>query len=113
MALIGQLGEEAVAAAILGQDAKLLTRASGVGAKLAGRIILELKDKVQEETAHRRIMAAIAPQKKLPTITDELVEALIALGCRRGEAETAAQMAREQTDSLPDQIKIALSHLRK
>src|SRR5471032_1243305 len=52
LALIGQLGEDTVASAILGQDARVLARATGVGARLAERIILELKDKMHEETLH-------------------------------------------------------------
>src|SRR3954465_13472855 len=47
---LGQVGEEAVAGAILVQDPKILARATGVGPKLAERIVLELKDKMQEES---------------------------------------------------------------
>jgi holliday junction DNA helicase RuvA len=112
LALIGQLGEDIVASAIVGQDARVLARATGVGARLAERIILELKDKMQEETLHRKMFAAAAP-KKAPVITDELVEALIALGCRRAEAEGAAEVARERADSVEEQLKFALNYLRK
>jgi Holliday junction DNA helicase RuvA len=112
LALIGQLGEDTVAAAIVSQDARVLARATGVGARLAERIILELKDKMQEETLHRKLFAAVAP-KKVPVVTDELVDALMALGYRRIEAEGAAEVAREGADGVADQLKIALNHLRK
>ena len=45
--------------------------------------------------------------------TDELVEALIALGSRRAEAEAAAEIGREGSSEIGDQLKIALAHLRK
>src|SRR5438874_8972209 len=42
LSLIGQVGEESVASAILVGDARVLARATGVGPRLAERIVLEL-----------------------------------------------------------------------
>ncbi len=47
LAILSELAPEQVAMAIATGDSKTLTRASGVGAKLAQRITLELKDKVK------------------------------------------------------------------
>ena len=44
LSIISNLGEETTMAAIAGQDMKLLSRAPGVGPRLAERIIVELKD---------------------------------------------------------------------
>ena len=112
MALIGQLGEDAVATAILAGDARVLRRATGVGAKLAERILLELKDKIEEESFMRKVGAATKPAKKAPA-EDELVDALVALGYRKTEAEAAAERAREAADDVPGQIRAALSLLTK
>lgn len=112
LSLIGQLGEDAVAGAILAQDARVLTRASGVGAKLAERIILELKTKIQEEALQRKLEAALAPKKRA-VVSDELVDALVSLGYRRHEAETAADSAREASPHLEEQLKHALRVLQK
>lgn len=112
MALIGQLGEEAVATAILAGDARVLRRATGVGAKLAERILLELKDKIEEESFMRKVGAAKKPAKKAP-VEDELVDALVALGYRKTEAEAAAERARETAEDVPGQIRAALSLLTK
>lgn len=112
MALIGQLGEDAVAAAILAQDARVLRRATGIGAKLAERILLELKDKVQEDMFYRKAGAVARPAKPAP-VADELVEALLALGYRRSEAESAAERARDQADDVQGQIRAALALLQK
>lgn len=113
LSLLGQVGEEAVASAILVQDPKVLTRATGVGPKLAERIVLELKDKIQEEAMMRKIEASIAPARTRLAPADELVEALMALGYTRKEADTAAGSARDAADSIPDQLKIALRSLQR
>ena len=46
LAILSQLSPEDVALAAAAGDAKRFTKASGVGQKLAQRIVLELKDKV-------------------------------------------------------------------
>ncbi|HWA84048.1 MAG TPA: Holliday junction branch migration protein RuvA [Fimbriimonadaceae bacterium] len=113
LSLLGQVGEEAVASAILVQDPKVLTRASGVGPKLAERIVLELKDKMQEEAVMRKIEAAIPAAKARMAPADELVEALMALGYTRKEADAAAAGARDAAETVPDQLKIALRSLQR
>ena len=113
LALIGQLGEETVASAILVQDPKVLARATGVGPRLAERIVLELKDKMQEEAVMRKIEASIPPAREKAPVADELVDALMALGYTRKEAESASAGARGEADSVPEQLKIALRSLQR
>lgn len=108
LALLGQLGEETVAAAIAGQDARQLARASGVGPRLAERIILELKDKISEEVL---LLRATGTKAKAPP-ADEVVEALMALGYRRAEAEAAADSAGTE-GSVEERIRAALRVLGK
>lgn len=112
LALIGQLGEETVTASILGQDAKTLTRAPGVGPKLAERIILELKEKVAQENLSRKLERAMLPKSAARASSEDMVvEALVALGYRRQEAEGAAADAKEQSDQVEEQLKLALRSL--
>lgn len=113
LALIGQLGEDAVAGAILVQDAKVLARATGVGPKLAERIVLELKDKMQEESLMRKIGAAMPSTRAAARVEDELLDALMALGYTKREAEVAAAPAREEAHGLEEQIKVALRVLQR
>lgn len=47
LALLSEFRPEQIAIAVSGGDSKTLTRANGVGKKLAERIILELKDKLK------------------------------------------------------------------
>lgn len=111
LSLLG-LGEETVAGSILAQDARSLSRATGVGPRLAERIILELKEKIAEESFQRRVAAAVGSQA-VRKPSNELVDALLALGYRRQEAEAAAAGAQGQADSVQDQLKIALRELAR
>jgi len=111
LALIGQLGEETVTAAILAADAKTLARATGVGPRLAEKIIIDLKDKVQQEQLLRKVASASRPV--IAVKEDELVDALMALGYRRNEAESAADKARGQADTVEEQLRFALRELRQ
>lgn len=112
MSLIGQLGEETVAQAILGQDARVLVRANGVGLKLAERILLELKDKVREESFLRRAGQVQSAAVRTPK-SDTLVDALVALGYRRPDAESVAREVRDQAETVEEQLKLALRQLSK
>lgn len=51
IAILSELSPDKLAVAIASADAKAITRAQGVGPKLAQRVILELKDKVENISA--------------------------------------------------------------
>jgi Holliday junction DNA helicase RuvA len=113
LALIGQLGEESVANAIVSQDARALARANGVGPRLAERIILELKDKMVEESFQRRAIASVQPRPAKPEPADELMEALINLGYKRSEIEAVADEARDSAETVEGQLRHALRSLQR
>lgn len=105
LAVLGSLGTAKARDAISSSDTRTLTAAPGVGARLAERIIVELKDKVAE-------VRLPAGTTAMPHIQDDLVEALIGLGYRRLEAESAAAAARLESEIEADQLKAALRRLR-
>jgi Holliday junction DNA helicase RuvA len=115
LSLIGQLGEEPLAAAILSQDAKALARANGVGPRLGERIILELKEKIAEENLGRMIERTESEFGAVVAMdsSDEIVEALIGLGYKRFVAETAARDARTKGGTVEEQLVDAIRTLRK
>ena len=94
--------------AIIMEDDKHLCRAPGIGKKTAGRIILELKDKIKKED----IMSGVDIQEGFedlqPTVNantvGEALGALLALGYSEKEAETALKQV-DKTASLEDIIK--------
>lgn len=97
--------------AIIMEDDKHLCRAPGIGKKTAGRIILELKDKIKKED----IMSGVDIQEGFedlqPTVNTntvgEALGALLALGYSEKEAETALKQV-DKTASLEDIIKDCL-----
>lgn len=100
--------------AIIIEDDKHLCRAPGIGKKTAGRIILELKDKIKKED----IMSGVDIQEGFedlqPTVNTntvgEALGALLALGYSEKEAETALKQV-DKTASLEDIIKDCLKVL--
>jgi len=113
LSLLGQLGADLVTNAILGQDAKTLARASGVGPRLAERIILELKDKLQADALVRRVSSSGKSAAPPPPATNDLVEVLLALGYKRQEAEAAADEAMKTEGTVEEQLKVALRSLAR
>jgi Holliday junction DNA helicase RuvA len=106
LAVLSALGEEGFSHAVATQDARALAKAPGVGPRLAERIIVELKDKIFEPEVRAAVTVA---QPK----ADDLVDALLALGYRRSEAESVALEARAEADDLEAQIKASLRRLAR
>jgi len=99
--------------AILQGDEAVLTAVSGVGKRLAGRIVLELKEKV---AAGGAIAASAAGPGGVGSSETEVVGALQALGYTAGEARDAARTAvaaLPANASLEERVKAALGVLRQ
>lgn len=115
LAILGQFGPDELTTIIAAQDKKILTSVSGVGPKLAERIITELKNKVG--TMATSAMVLEHPKKKaVPTaassVNDDAVSALVNLGYGRAEAFQAVARAQSQgEDSLDALIKAGLKEL--
>jgi holliday junction DNA helicase RuvA len=107
------LGAAELAHAIREGDEKTLTKASGVGPKLAKKIILELGDKVAREFAW--IAAASRMARALPKggPRDEALDAVVSLGFPRQRAEqaVAAALAEDEAADTVALIRRALARL--
>ncbi len=96
--------------AILQGDEAVLTAVSGVGKRLAGRIVLELREKVAAGGA-----LGSATQAGVGASESEVVGALQALGYSPAEARDAARVGvvgLPAGASLEDRVKAALNTLR-
>jgi len=76
--------------AIRGGAVERLVRIPGVGKKTAERMVLELKDKLPAPAGE----AAAAPAPSLSEIDQDVLSALLNLGCARPAAEAAVRKAR-------------------
>lgn len=90
LAVLSVLEPDEIARAIAAQDAKALTRAAGVGPRLAARIVAELKDRVAKLPAAMPAAAAPAGVGPGPAagsgVLEDALQALQNLGYGRSEA---------------------------
>jgi Holliday junction DNA helicase RuvA len=83
------------AAALHENDVKALTKAPGVGTKMAQRILVEMKTKLGQEPELNAILGAPKSVED-EAEGDDVFEALIAMGCTPAEAKKAAAAARKK-----------------
>jgi Holliday junction DNA helicase RuvA len=106
LAMLSRMQYERLASAIAGGDVDLLTELPGVGKKMASRLVVELKGKLEKE------WVGVSPQ--LAEGTAELVAVLTGLGYSASEAaRAAAQVPLSSGLSLEEKTRLALRHLAK
>ncbi len=116
MSILSLLTHEKFALAVCSEDTRTLSKASGVGAKTAARIVLELKDKLLKEAKEDNSTAAALETIRPGASTNRLTEAqdaLIVLGYTRAEALTALRTLDTSGMELEDIIRAALKKLMK
>lgn len=95
--------------ALLTGDAAAIARSPGVGKKTAQRLILELKDKVEQ--ADVDVDIAVMSGTEGEDAAQEAVQALIALGYSSSEANRAVAAVRGRADTVDGIILQALKGL--
>jgi Holliday junction DNA helicase RuvA len=98
--------------AILEGDLARLKAIPGVGKKTAERLILELKDKVLEVPRTTPVVVGRRPSSEQDQTIEDVVSALLNLGCSRKEASRAAEAARETLGSEADFEKLVKQALK-
>lgn len=99
---------DAFYSAVLARDEEALTRIPGVGRKTAGRIILELRDRIGLKPSRE-------PGLSAPAVFDEACQALTSLGYSRQEAAAAVEKLDAKTigDDLETVLREALRRLAR
>lgn len=113
LAILSTITPDDLRFAVLSDDVKAISRAPGIGAKTAQRMIIELKDKLKLEEAfeirlsHEEVDDLLAGDAR-----NDTVQALVALGYGRSEAARAVNMV-DGADSMDSEqlIKAALKKL--
>lgn len=113
VSILSEMSADKLALAVAAGDTKAITRANGVGKKIAERIVLELKDKMAGVTlssSESSVSAAASVAEDSPA--GEAVAALVALGFSKSDAAAAVG---SMDSSLPadEMIRQGLRQLSK
>ena len=93
--VLSGLATSAIIDAIRGGQVEQLVRIPGVGKKTAERMVLELKDKLEGLGASAAPSSvAVKAEPVLSEIEQDVLSALLNLGCQRASAEAAVRKAR-------------------
>ena len=115
LSILSAATPESLAMSVITGDEKALTVASGIGKKIAQRIILELKDKLAKGQispggeAYGGTGVTVIPENK----TSEAAAALAVLGYSQGEINLALKGIDLETLSLEEIIRQALKKMVK
>lgn len=86
LAILSVMTPDDLRFAVLGEDAKIIAKAPGIGNKTAQRLILELKDKLNLEDAFEAKTTNVQEKSAGSGVKSEAVQALKALGYSSTEA---------------------------
>ena len=113
LAILSEFTADKIMLYIASGDAKSLTAASGVGIKLAQRIVLELKDKVGSVSlGDASIDVKSVGNATANSSSKEAIEALVSLGYTQSEASLAVGRLDQSLDT-NELIKQALKSLAR
>ena len=115
LSILSVLSTDDLRFAILGDDAKAIAKAPGVGAKTAQRVIIEIKDNMSLEDAFEQKLANQAQKAELNPavgVKNEAILALTSLGYSQSEALKVLQgIEISPDDQVEDVLKMALKQM--
>lgn len=113
LSIMGAMGAAQLQDAIARQDQSALQGISGVGKKTAERILVDLRDKLDFAAAATTGVRLRAVPSPPGSTADTVVGALVSMGYKRSEAETAVDNARSvaEDDDAARLLRAALSAL--
>lgn len=114
LAILSVMTTDDLRFAVLGDDAKAIAKAPGVGAKTAQRLILELKDKLKLEDAFEQKLSHVQEDAttNVNGVKNEAVQALVALGYSSSEALKAMNGIELTPETeVEDLLKAALKNM--
>ncbi|MFI3237485.1 MAG: Holliday junction branch migration protein RuvA [Lachnospiraceae bacterium] len=116
MGILSVMDADALRFAIIAGDSKAISKAPGIGAKTAQRLILELKDRVSVEDTikcdEKRLLLAGGVDTDTTTLHQDAVDALVALGYGSSESLRAVKSVEQGVGMDVEQLlKAALRYL--
>ncbi len=89
--------------AIISEESEILTKVSGIGRKMAEKVVLELKNKIGD----------VSIDGEKISYDNEAIDALVALGYKLSEARDALRKVPEDIKDIGEKVKQALRILGK
>lgn len=111
LSILGSMPLRDLTLAIVTGDITALSRAPGVGKKTAQRLVLELKEKVDQSDLDYTPSAAGPVTPVQEDAAQEALAALQALGYTASEAARAVSQVRGQSDSANELVRLALRNM--
>lgn len=112
LSMLSALSVREISLALLTGDSAALTKAPGIGKKTAQRLVLELRDKVDQSELTLPDAPAISRVQQTGA-AQEAIEALLALGYQQSEAAVAIAAVQDQSDKVDELIRLALRGMMK
>lgn len=110
LSVLSSAGSEKISLAIASGDADTIKKAPGIGPKTAQRIILELRDKIENDSlVSKGNNYFVDLPTQLSDVNDEAASALVSLGYSNAEARNA--VSKVKADTVEEIIKLALKTL--
>lgn len=115
ISILSTLSADKFSLAVCTEDVKAISKAPGIGAKTAARIVLELKDKISKDMMTAGGKVDRGEQIAVPTssVLSEAVEALMVLGYDKNTVLSALRGLDTQGMDVGNVIKAALKKLSR
>lgn len=114
LAILSTLSVENLKLAIISEDAKAISKAPGIGAKIASKLILELKDKFTIDDYEKSFAVEIDNNNSSESVSvqKDAIDALISLGYSSSQAYNAVRkISNKDSNDVSEIIKLALKEL--
>lgn len=115
MSILSTLSPDKLALSVCSEDVKAISKAPGIGAKTAARIVLELKDKISKDMMTLGAKISTGDTVAIPqnSVLSEATEALMVLGYDKNTVLSALRGIDIQTTDVAEVIKAALKKLAR
>ncbi len=117
IAILSGMDADTLSHAILNQDVSLLVSIPGIGKKTAERLLVEMKDKIENLSSdlaqNTQSAQLISADRLSDAVASEAVSALVSLGYKPKEAQVVISKIKSQVSNAEDMIRLALKSMIK
>lgn len=108
--ILSSVDVSTLAVAIVSGDAATISKVKGIGKKTAERIILELREQMNDAVAASSVSSDMfaQPEQQQGGVAADAISALVSLGISKTDAYSAVAAAMKKTDKLEQIITLAL-----